>query len=152
MRITGLLFALSILFLVGCSKQKKVYLLTDEAGGLELGSEVVVKDIKIGEISFLSLSKQGDVVLEAKLDPEVEIPVDSKFRNTKVGNTSQKRVTVFLGNSEQMLQNKDTVDMRSIVDATIDRLIDKATDKILDEISNSDEIDSLQSMIKDLFE
>ncbi len=151
MKIKGILYALLVMICFGCSQKKTVYILADEAGGLKPDSEITLKDVKIGEVSFVSITPDGDVIIKTEIDPEIQIPVDSEFEATHSEDLTEK-IIVQLGSKSDLLQDGDTIDNRSVIDAAIDNLFNAVKNKLEEEISNNDALDSLGSAIQDLFE
>ena len=97
-----------ILALFSCRRyNNKLIILFDNVEGLENGSDVYYKGIKVGQVTHLDLF-QDKVVADIKLKDSIRIPVDSRFiiNPSFIGSA---HITIEPSAQTAFLSSKDTV-------------------------------------------
>ena len=90
---------------------KKYYAVYDQVNGLEASASVVIKGFKVGTVSNMSYDpKHSDnIILEFSIKSKYQIPDNSTARIFSEGIMSGKAVEIQLGNSQNYLNQGDTL-------------------------------------------
>ena len=87
-----------------------------DIGNINIGNDVKIKGVKVGEVSNISLDKENYMALiTSSLDESIVIPVDSVFKISNNGFIGSPYIEIDIGNSEVSLKNND--DTSNNVDA-----------------------------------
>ena len=137
MRLISVTILAVILFSCKNDNQSRLTLLFDNGEGLQTGSEVYLRGIKVGEVTHIDFL-QNKIVTDIRLEDSVRIPVNSRFIiNRSVFN--HHHITIEPSNYTSFLTSKDTIigeynkrqffdDVAS--DSTRQRKIQESVDKI----------------------
>lgn len=87
------------------------YAVYDQVNGLQPSANIVIKGFKVGTISEMSYNPQNSesVVVEFAIKSKYKIPKNSKARIFSDGLMSGKSVEIILGDSQQFMQEGDTL-------------------------------------------
>lgn len=119
---------LFIVILTGCAESKtRLTVLFDRVDGLTVGSDVQNKGIKIGEVIKLELFEKL-VLANLELNPEIRIPVDSKFTVVH-GILTVTSIDVEFSDKTNYLTIKDTLRGKYLPKTLIDDLISDTAKK-----------------------
>lgn len=125
---------LGLLLLSGCTTDKKLYVILEDAQGFSEESQLLVNGYVLGSLDNMSLMSNGYVVSTVNLKEDFDLPKDSKFfihHRTLLGD---KDLEVNLGSSEIFLSDGDTV--KAILDTNTSDL-EKASVKTLKAIARA---------------
>ena len=79
-----------------------------DIGNMNVGNDVKIKGVKIGEISSISLDKENYMaIVTLSLDEKIKIPDDSIFKISNNGFIGSPYIEIELGNSKEILKNND---------------------------------------------
>ena len=79
-----------------------------DIGNMNVGNDVKIKGVKIGEISSISLDKENYMaIVTSSLDKKIKIPDDSIFKISNNGFIGSPYIEIELGNSKEILINND---------------------------------------------
>ena len=74
----------------------------------DIGNEVKIKGVKVGEVSAISLDQENYMaIITSSVNEGIEIPNDSIFKISNNGFIGSSYVEIELGNSEEILKNND---------------------------------------------
>lgn len=132
-----IIIGLSIITL-GCSNESTIYMKTDASNGLELGGELKVDNLVVGQIANINVLESGEVLLKTILNPDTKIPKNSIFRNVKDSNSEEdiKYININLGSSNDYLINNDTVFIEKNLKGKIDSIANSIKDNLIDKIKD----------------
>jgi phospholipid/cholesterol/gamma-HCH transport system substrate-binding protein len=126
----GFLAALSIaLFIVGYNflkgndvfgNENQFYATYDKVDGLAKSKPVLVNGFPIGRVSDLILQPNGHIIVQFKIDPQYNIPINSTATLESTDLLGSKAIVFKLGNSKQLAQDGDT-----LIAITQENLLDK---------------------------
>lgn len=95
--------------LTSCSQNGESLILKFESvDGLGAEAEVVTNGFKIGQVRQLTLGSDQSVLVEIELNPDIEIPKDSKFVLSNADLLGTKEIDVEFGQSNFFFANNDT--------------------------------------------
>jgi phospholipid/cholesterol/gamma-HCH transport system substrate-binding protein len=112
------IFSAFVVFVSGYLYLKNVSLKTNrtfitihfkDVTGLEKSDFVSVAGLRIGRVQNLKLDKLA-VLAEVRIDPGIEIPIDSRAQIKSLGMVGEKFIDIVPGNAEQMLQDGDSIE------------------------------------------
>ena len=154
MSLRPLIFFICYILMLSCNRDQTIYMLDNEANGVEVGTEIVVKGIKVGKVNYLTVTPEGEVLMTGKIDPEFKIPKDSRFRNIEGEPTGETQISVDLGESTELLTDKDTVDLRSTLNKLLnfgkEEVLDKLIDRAEEKLRENEEFDTIVKTIEDI--
>ena len=79
-----------------------------DIGNVNIGNDVKIKGVKVGEVSGISLDKENYMaIITSSIDESVKIPVNSTFKISNNGFIGSPYIEIKLGESEVLLQNND---------------------------------------------
>ena len=79
-----------------------------DIGNLNIGNEVKIKGVKVGEVSGISLDQENYMaVITSSLDKNIKIPNDSVFKISNNGFIGSPYIEIDVGSSEVLLKNND---------------------------------------------
>ena len=79
-----------------------------DIGNMNVGNDVKIKGVKIGEISSISLDQENYMaIITSSLDKKIKIPDDSIFKISNNGFIGSPYIEIELGNSKEILKNND---------------------------------------------
>ena len=79
-----------------------------EIGNLNIGNDVKIKGVKVGEVSNISLDQDNYMaIITSSVDGSIKIPNDSIFKISNNGFIGSPYIEIKLGNSEESLKNND---------------------------------------------
>ena len=145
----NVLILLLFIFFYSCTDDKtEIFLIFNSGEGLEIETEVVLNNQKVGEITELDLTSTYETVATIRIDKKLSLPDDSKFSSQSV-DLFTDAIVIYPGKTKRLLQNGDTV-----IGQTAQRIdFDTVLTIINDVIENSAPMkrqDSLIKVIKEL--
>ena len=79
-----------------------------DIGNLQIGNEVKIKGVKVGEVASISLDQENYMaVITSSLDKNIKIPNDSVFKISNNGFIGSPYIEIDIGSSEVSLKNND---------------------------------------------
>ena len=79
-----------------------------DKGNINIGNEVKIKGVKVGEVSRISLDQDSYMaIVTSSVDESIKIPNDSVFKISNNGFIGSPYIEIQLGNSEETLKNND---------------------------------------------
>ena len=79
-----------------------------DKGNINIGNEVKIKGVKVGEVSNISLDQDSYMaIVTSTVDESIKIPNDSVFKISNNGFIGSPYIEIQLGNSEETLKNND---------------------------------------------
>lgn len=88
----------------------KITALFPNASGVNVGTDVKVAGLKVGQVTGQKLDpKSFQVAVTVALDPTVKLPADSSAAITSEGLLGNPFISMTPGGSEQMLKDGDTI-------------------------------------------
>ena len=79
-----------------------------DKGDINIGNEVKIKGVKVGEVSNISLDQDSYMaIVTSTVDESIKIPNDSVFKISNNGFIGSPYIEIQLGNSEEILKNND---------------------------------------------
>ena len=79
-----------------------------DKGNLNIGNEVKIKGVKVGEVSSISLDQDSYMaIVTSTVDESIKIPNDSVFKISNNGFIGSPYIEIQLGNSDETLKNND---------------------------------------------
>lgn len=138
------LVLLTLLF--SCQSEKNIYKITFEnINGLAEGNPVIIKDVQIGEVREIALSKEFKISVEIMLDEPLQLPKDSKFT---IGSRDlfTNAIIIIPGTSKKYLKSSDKI----IGQKTENILLDSLMNIISDEFNNLEPFRNQDSIISEL--
>ena len=79
-----------------------------DKGNINIGNEVKIKGVKVGEVSSISLDQDSYMaIVTFTVDESIKIPNDSVFKISNNGFIGSPYIEIQLGNSEETLKNND---------------------------------------------
>ena len=79
-----------------------------DKGDINIGNEVKIKGVKVGEVSNISLDQDSYMaIVTSTVDESIKIPNDSVFKISNNGFIGSPYIEIELGNSEETLKNND---------------------------------------------
>lgn len=112
------LFTAFVIFVSGYLYFKNVAFKTDryivtikfrDVTGLEQSDFVSVAGLRIGRVQKLRFDNLS-VLVDVRIDPGIEIPVDSRAHIKSLGMVGEKFIDIIPGSSDQMLQDGETIE------------------------------------------
>ena len=92
------------------NKVDKLYINSSffDIGNINIGNDVKIKGVKVGEVSSISLDEQNYVaIITSSINKSFKIPIDSIFKISNNGFIGSPYIEIELGNSEVSLKNND---------------------------------------------
>ena len=141
-------YLLLIITFCSCKKHHKIIIECDNAGGLTTKSELLLKGLKVGQVTDLKIARNYKVLVYAEIDEEHKIPSDSKFivESSLFGENS---FNVVPGKSTTYLATSDTV-IGIQKNVALDSVIINTVVKILDSIPVNEELKRLNDNMERL--
>ena len=79
-----------------------------DIGNINLGNDVKIKGVKIGEITGISLDQESYMaIITSTVDESIKIPNDSTFKISNNGFIGSPYIEIELGNSKISFKNND---------------------------------------------
>ena len=79
-----------------------------DIGNLNIGNEVKINGVKVGEISSISLDQENYMaIITSSIEESIKIPNDSIFKISNNGFIGSPYLEIELGISEELFQNND---------------------------------------------
>ena len=79
-----------------------------DKGDINIGNEVKIKGVKVGEVSSISLDQDSYMaIVTSTVDESIKIHNDSVFKISNNGFIGSPYIEIQLGNSEETLKNND---------------------------------------------
>ena len=79
-----------------------------DIGNINVGNDVKIMGVKIGEISSISLDQENYMaIITSSVDESIKIPNDSIFKIANNGFIGSPYIEIELGNSKETLKNND---------------------------------------------
>lgn len=149
-----LLLFLTFIFsiLISCSESKKLKIEFDDVSGLNENTKVSLGGIDIGKVKKMSVQNNAKILVEIKLEKELELTKDSKFQIFNNGLFHSSEIKIENGRSKEMLDfrkiQKGSKQKEIINDST---LINISKD-LIHKISSEPELDSIYKQLLKLNE
>lgn len=103
-----LIFFTSLMIFACSSHTTDFSIIFENVEGLKEGDKVVVKGKEIGEITRMKLYK-NKVLVDVAIEKDNKIPLSSKFVSETKDLLGGRMISVELGETGELLQDKDTV-------------------------------------------
>ena len=79
-----------------------------DIGNINIGNDVKIKGVKVGEVSNISLDEENYVaIITSSINKSFKIPIDSIFKISNNGFIGSPYIEIELGNSEDSFKNND---------------------------------------------
>ena len=79
-----------------------------DIGNINIGNDVKIKGVKVGEVSSISLDEENYVaIITSSINKSFKIPIDSIFKISNNGFIGSPYIEIELGNSEDSFKNND---------------------------------------------
>ncbi len=92
---------ITILGFISCENNyRSIYLKTDNVNGLIKKSKIMLRGYNVGAVEEIKLTKNGDVILNTRINKSVKIPSDSKFIIGTEGLLDSKKIMIVEGISK----------------------------------------------------
>ncbi len=79
-----------------------------DIGNINIGNDVKIKGVKIGEVSGISLDQENFMaIITSSIDQSIKIPNDSIFKISNNGFIGSPYIEIELGVSEESLKSND---------------------------------------------
>ena len=79
-----------------------------DIGNINVGNDVKIMGVKIGEISSISLDQENYMaIITSSVDESIKIPNDSIFKIANNGFIGSPYIEIELGNSNEIFKNND---------------------------------------------
>ena len=79
-----------------------------DKGNINIGNEVKIKGVKVGEVSRISLDQDSYMaIITSSIDESIKIPNNSIFKVSNNGFIGSPYIEIELGNSDEPLKNND---------------------------------------------
>ena len=79
-----------------------------DIGNINIGNDVKIKGVKVGEVSSISLDEENYVaIITSSINKSFKIPIDSLFKISNNGFIGSPYIEIELGNSEDSFKNND---------------------------------------------
>ena len=92
------------------NKVDKLYINSSffDIGNINIGNDVKIKGVKVGEVSSISLDEENYVaIITSSINKSFKIPIDSIFKISNNGFIGSPYIEIELGNSEVSFKNND---------------------------------------------
>ncbi|HIP33090.1 MAG TPA: hypothetical protein EYG86_10030 [Crocinitomicaceae bacterium] len=105
----NVLILLLFIFFYSCTDDKtEIFLIFNSGEGLEIETEVVLNNQKVGEITELDLTSTFETIATIHIDKKLSLSEDSKFFSQSVDLLTDA-IVIYPGASKSLLQNGDTI-------------------------------------------
>jgi len=144
-------FALLIMLVSSCTKQKTIYLLASNSNGIEEESSVSIRGLKIGEVKKVGFDKNYNVMITLKITDSLRIPATSHF--TFKQNSGRGNVVIIPNGNAPYLQHNDTIvafELDDSSDETDTLNLGEAVIKLMQTASIMAEADTLSKTLIEL--
>lgn len=91
------------------SRANKFYAVYRSVEGLSISKPVLVNGFQIGRVSNMELQPDGRTIVEFKIDPQYDIPVNTLAKLESTDLLGSKAIDFELGDSKELAENKDTL-------------------------------------------
>lgn len=118
----------------------------EKADGINSGSQVYIKGVRVGSVSSVNLTPQNNVRVGMTIDTDVNIPEGSTAILTSLGIVEGKSVIIELGDSSVYLESGDEI--KGVYAQTIMETIGQRGEELGDDVSNS--INELNQFLRQL--
>ena len=79
-----------------------------EIGNINIGNDVKIKGVKVGEISSIALDEENYMaIITSSINKSIKIPDDSIFKISNNGLIGSPYIEIELGHSEVLFKNND---------------------------------------------
>ena len=79
-----------------------------DIGNINIGNDVKIMGVKVGEVSSISLDQENFMaVITSSVDESIKIPNDSIFKIANNGFIGSPYIEIELGNSNEIFKNND---------------------------------------------
>jgi len=79
-----------------------------DIGNINIGNDVKIKGVKVGEVSNISLDEENYVaIITSSINDSIKIPIDSVFKISNNGFIGSPYIEIELGSSEESFKNND---------------------------------------------
>ncbi len=85
------------------------YAVYDKIDGLTVSKPVYVNGFQVGRVSKLKLTPQGKIIAEFRIDPDYQIPRNTKAQLENTDLLGGKAVVFYLGDSKEFAVDGDTI-------------------------------------------
>jgi phospholipid/cholesterol/gamma-HCH transport system substrate-binding protein len=91
------------------SRSNKYYAIYKSVEGLTVSKPVLVNGFQIGRVSRMKLQPSGSTIVEFKIEPDYNIPINTLAKLESTDLLGGKAIVFELGNSKEFAENKDTL-------------------------------------------
>lgn len=91
------------------SRSNKFYAIYRSVEGLAISKPVLVNGFQIGRVSKMELQPDGRTIVEFKIEPQYNIPVNTLAKLESTDLLGSKAIDFELGNSKELAEDKDTL-------------------------------------------
>lgn len=147
-----IIFVILLMVTFSCTKTKSITLETENAEGISNETKLKISGIEIGEIENIKLNETGKVQIVAKLNSELNIPIDSDFEIKNEGLIGGKIINITIGKSIQNFTEKSIVKLKTESGTFTNDSIGFKIEKAIQEISGKEKNDSILKELKRLNE
>ncbi len=146
----NIFIVLLIGLLISCGKNRKeIYLICENADGIEAEkTKLRISGFEIGQVNKISLLKNGEILITAELQPEIELPKNSNFKIVSAGLLGSKNIEIIRGSEKSFIKYGDTI-RTSLLEKTTDSIFSKAVN-FIESFSNKKQNDSILFELKRL--
>ncbi|MBS1623282.1 MAG: MCE family protein [Bacteroidetes bacterium] len=144
-----LLLLVFSLGLSSCSTKQVIFLKPDNAENIQQGNEVLINGLKIGEVDNVRLTADLQPLIKISIQPDIRIPVDSRFILSNQDLFGTKSIDVAPGKSAKLISSGDTMPLTYQPVTAIDTALDKIGSAI-QQVVGSSQNDSLIKEVKRL--
>ncbi len=117
------------------SASNKFYAYYDQSDNIEISAPVLVKGIKIGAVTKVSIeSVESKVRVEMLVHKKYKIPANSIAELTDKSFTGGKAIALVIGDSEEILESKDVIESR--VNNKMQKQIEEAKGMLISVVTN----------------
>ena len=130
-----------IMLLIGCHRNYNLYIILDDATGIESGSSVKYNGVDVGKVINIYI-KNYDVIAKLEIETTFKIPVNSQFSIVKTDILGNKEINISpIEQNGKYYLDKDTVyniveGSPNFMDSTINN-INSTINEIKDSILNT---------------
>jgi len=129
---------------MSCADERtEIILNAKNVDGLTTKANITIKGIEIGEVEALNLTSNGTIDIKCKLNPDIKIPNDSKFRIGGLDLFRSKQIFVELGESKENLKNGDIIKLSKVESTNFGDSLGIKVEDFLESLTGKQKQDSI---------
>ncbi|MFM9987711.1 MlaD family protein [Flavobacterium sp.] len=144
------ILVLTICILSSCSKTKSITLKAENGEGLTEKSKLCINGIEIGQIKNINLNNQGQIIINANIQNNLKLPIDTKFNIENFGLLDPKIINIKLGKNIEMIAENDTVLLFNEKEIFLNDSVNFNFKSLIEKITGTDKNDSILKELKKL--